>query len=41
MISPGCDKACVGCMGGGAARCKKCAPGFRSSGIKCIGEFYI
>ncbi|XP_056128482.1 protein disulfide isomerase CRELD1 [Rhinichthys klamathensis goyatoka] len=32
----GCDKACVGCMGGGAARCKKCAPGFRSSGIRCI-----
>lgn len=32
----GCDKACVSCMGGGAARCKKCAPGFRSSGMRCI-----
>lgn len=32
----GCDKACVGCMGGGAARCKKCAPGYRSSGLRCI-----
>lgn len=31
-----CDKACIGCMGGGPARCRKCAPGYRSSGMKCI-----
>lgn len=33
-----CDKACVGCMGGGSARCRKCAAGYRSSGMRCIGE---
>ncbi|XP_018968430.2 protein disulfide isomerase Creld1 [Cyprinus carpio] len=32
----GCDKACVGCMGGGPARCRKCAAGYRSSGMRCI-----
>ncbi|XP_007234522.1 protein disulfide isomerase CRELD1 [Astyanax mexicanus] len=32
----GCDRACVGCMGGGPARCKKCAPGFISMGVKCV-----
>ncbi|XP_016122973.1 cysteine-rich with EGF-like domain protein 1 [Sinocyclocheilus grahami] len=31
-----CDKACVGCMGGGPARCRKCASGYRSSGMRCI-----
>ncbi|XP_051957055.1 protein disulfide isomerase CRELD1-like isoform X2 [Xyrauchen texanus] len=32
----GCDKACTGCMGGGAAHCKKCAVGYRSSGMRCL-----
>ncbi|KAI7794948.1 protein disulfide isomerase CRELD1 [Triplophysa rosa] len=31
-----CDKACSGCMGGGPARCRKCAPGYRSSAMKCL-----
>ncbi|XP_036414983.1 protein disulfide isomerase CRELD1 isoform X3 [Colossoma macropomum] len=31
-----CDRACVGCMGGGPARCKKCAPGYTWSGVKCV-----
>ncbi|XP_066529076.1 protein disulfide isomerase CRELD1 [Hoplias malabaricus] len=31
-----CDRACVGCIGGGPARCKKCAPGYTSSGVKCV-----
>ncbi|KAM9759734.1 protein disulfide isomerase CRELD1 isoform 1-T2 [Menidia menidia] len=31
----GCDVACVGCMGGGPARCRKCAPGYRLTGSKC------
>ncbi|KTG32395.1 hypothetical protein cypCar_00026389 [Cyprinus carpio] len=34
----GCDKACVGCMGGGPARCRKCAAGYRSSGMRCIAS---
>ncbi|MBN3311846.1 CREL1 protein, partial [Atractosteus spatula] len=32
----GCDKACVGCMGGGPGRCKKCARGYRLAGAKCL-----
>ncbi|XP_066553720.1 protein disulfide isomerase Creld1 isoform X2 [Amia ocellicauda] len=32
----GCDRACVGCMGAGPARCKKCARGYRQSGAKCL-----
>uniref|UniRef100_A0A8C9S6E1 Cysteine rich with EGF like domains 1 n=1 Tax=Scleropages formosus TaxID=113540 RepID=A0A8C9S6E1_SCLFO len=32
----GCDQACVGCMGGGPARCKKCARGYRLVGAKCL-----
>lgn len=35
-----CDEACTGCMGGGPARCRKCAAGYRSSGMKCLGGFY-
>uniref|UniRef100_A0AAR2LQT7 EGF-like domain-containing protein n=1 Tax=Pygocentrus nattereri TaxID=42514 RepID=A0AAR2LQT7_PYGNA len=31
-----CDHACVGCMGSGPARCKKCAPGHTWSGVKCV-----
>lgn len=34
----GCDQACVGCMGSGPARCKKCARGFRLTGAKCLGK---
>lgn len=30
--------ACVGCMGGGPARCKKCAPGYTLTGSKCLGR---
>ncbi|KAK3566135.1 hypothetical protein QTP86_027436, partial [Hemibagrus guttatus] len=32
----GCDQACVGCMGSGPARCKKCARGYRLIGAKCL-----
>ncbi|XP_047203840.1 protein disulfide isomerase Creld1 isoform X1 [Girardinichthys multiradiatus] len=32
----GCDVACVGCMGSGPARCRKCAPGYRMIGSKCF-----
>ncbi|XP_071768697.2 protein disulfide isomerase CRELD1 [Centroberyx gerrardi] len=32
----GCDPACVGCMGSGPARCRKCASGFRLTGAKCL-----
>ncbi|XP_030062625.1 protein disulfide isomerase CRELD1 [Microcaecilia unicolor] len=31
-----CDKACVGCMGSGPARCKKCNKGYRRDGVKCL-----
>ncbi|XP_075893276.1 protein disulfide isomerase CRELD1-like isoform X2 [Nelusetta ayraudi] len=31
-----CDQACVGCMGSGAARCRKCAPGYTFMGSKCL-----
>lgn len=34
----GCDQACVGCMGSGPARCKKCSRGFRLTGAKCLGK---
>ncbi|TNN48263.1 Cysteine-rich with EGF-like domain protein 1 [Liparis tanakae] len=30
----GCDQACVGCMGSGPARCKKCARGYKLRGAK-------
>ncbi|XP_060787562.1 protein disulfide isomerase Creld1 isoform X2 [Neoarius graeffei] len=32
----GCDQACVGCMGSGPARCRKCARGYRLIGAKCL-----
>ncbi|KAA8590880.1 hypothetical protein FQN60_001823 [Etheostoma spectabile] len=32
----GCDQSCVGCMGSGSARCKKCARGYKLSGAKCL-----
>ncbi|XP_029358842.1 cysteine-rich with EGF-like domain protein 1 [Echeneis naucrates] len=32
----GCDSACVGCMGSGPARCRKCASGYRLTGSKCL-----
>ncbi|XP_029005800.1 protein disulfide isomerase Creld1 [Betta splendens] len=31
-----CDSACVGCMGSGSARCRKCASGYRLTGSKCL-----
>ncbi|XP_029989325.1 cysteine-rich with EGF-like domain protein 1 [Sphaeramia orbicularis] len=31
-----CDPACVGCMGSGPARCRKCADGYRVTGSKCL-----
>ncbi|XP_024915811.1 cysteine-rich with EGF-like domain protein 1 [Cynoglossus semilaevis] len=31
-----CDPACVGCMGSGPARCRKCALGYRLTGSKCL-----
>lgn len=37
-LCSGCDQACVGCMGSGPARCKKCARGYRLKGAKCLGE---
>ncbi|KAI4823354.1 hypothetical protein KUCAC02_011943 [Chaenocephalus aceratus] len=32
----GCDQACVGCMGSGPARCKKCSRGYKLKGAKCL-----
>uniref|UniRef100_A0A3Q3XH63 protein disulfide-isomerase n=1 Tax=Mola mola TaxID=94237 RepID=A0A3Q3XH63_MOLML len=32
----GCDQACVGCMGSGPARCKKCSRGYSLKGAKCL-----
>ncbi|XP_028679907.1 protein disulfide isomerase Creld1 isoform X2 [Erpetoichthys calabaricus] len=32
----GCDKACVGCMGSGPSRCKKCSKGYKMVGAKCL-----
>ncbi|CDQ97551.1 unnamed protein product, partial [Oncorhynchus mykiss] len=37
----GCDQACVGCMGAGPARCRKCAAGYRLTGAKCLGKWPI
>ncbi|XP_075039617.1 protein disulfide isomerase CRELD1 [Mixophyes fleayi] len=31
-----CDKACIGCMGAGSARCKKCNAGYYRDGAKCL-----
>ncbi|XP_053576913.1 protein disulfide isomerase CRELD1 [Bombina bombina] len=31
-----CDKSCIGCMGAGPARCKKCNKGFYRDGPKCL-----
>ncbi|XP_063766575.1 protein disulfide isomerase Creld1 isoform X1 [Eleginops maclovinus] len=31
-----CDSACVGCMGSGPARCRKCASGYTLTGSKCL-----
>lgn len=31
-----CDRSCVGCMGSGPARCRKCAAGYRLTGAKCL-----
>ncbi|XP_062398175.1 protein disulfide isomerase Creld1 isoform X1 [Sardina pilchardus] len=32
----GCDQSCVGCMGSGPARCKKCSRGYKLHGAKCL-----
>ncbi|KAM4722765.1 protein disulfide isomerase CRELD1 [Rhinophrynus dorsalis] len=31
-----CDKSCIGCMGAGPARCKKCSTGYYRDGAKCL-----
>ncbi|XP_064422389.1 protein disulfide isomerase Creld1 isoform X2 [Latimeria chalumnae] len=31
-----CDKACIGCMGAGPSRCKKCSKGYKMDGAKCL-----
>ncbi|KAM8930796.1 protein disulfide isomerase CRELD1 [Pelodytes ibericus] len=31
-----CDKSCIGCMGAGPARCKKCNKGYYRDGAKCL-----
>lgn len=31
-----CDKACIGCMGSGVARCKRCNIGYQRDGVKCL-----
>ncbi|XP_068763552.1 interleukin-17 receptor C-like [Struthio camelus] len=31
-----CSTACIGCMGAGPARCKKCNKGYRRDGAKCL-----
>lgn len=33
-----CAKACLGCMGAGPGRCKKCSRGYQQVGSKCLGE---
>lgn len=33
-----CSTACIGCMGAGPARCKKCNKGYQRDGAKCLGE---
>ncbi|CAB1354138.1 unnamed protein product [Coregonus sp. 'balchen'] len=35
-LPPGCDQACVSCLGAGPARCRKCATGYRLTGAKCL-----
>lgn len=37
-LSSDCDPACVGCMGSGPARCRKCASGYTLTGSKCLGN---
>lgn len=39
LFSSDCDSACVGCMGSGPARCKKCASGYRLTVSKCLGNY--
>ncbi|TEA42548.1 hypothetical protein DBR06_SOUSAS1610033 [Sousa chinensis] len=36
LPSPDCAKACLGCMGAGPGRCKKCSPGYQQVGSKCL-----
>ncbi|KAM6414030.1 protein disulfide isomerase CRELD1 [Rhynochetos jubatus] len=31
-----CSTACIGCMGAGPARCKRCNKGYRRDGAKCL-----
>lgn len=31
-----CAKACIGCMGAGPSRCKKCNKGYQRDGVKCL-----
>ncbi|XP_068108708.1 protein disulfide isomerase CRELD1 isoform X2 [Hyperolius riggenbachi] len=31
-----CDKACIGCMGAGSFRCKKCNAGYTWDGPRCV-----
>ncbi|NXA45243.1 CREL1 protein, partial [Nothocercus julius] len=31
-----CSTACIGCMGAGPARCKKCNKGYWRDGAKCL-----
>ncbi|XP_004835372.1 cysteine-rich with EGF-like domain protein 1 isoform X2 [Heterocephalus glaber] len=31
-----CARACLGCMGAGPGRCKKCSPGYQQVGSKCL-----
>lgn len=36
-----CSTACIGCMGAGPARCKKCNKGYWRDGAKCLGEWLL
>uniref|UniRef100_A0A1A8NUA4 Cysteine-rich with EGF-like domains 1 n=1 Tax=Nothobranchius rachovii TaxID=451742 RepID=A0A1A8NUA4_9TELE len=36
FLCKACDVSCVGCLGSGPARCRKCAPGYRLMGSKCV-----
>lgn len=38
LSSSDCSKACLGCMGAGPGRCKKCSRGYQQVGSKCLGE---
>ncbi|XP_073448065.1 protein disulfide isomerase CRELD1 [Aquarana catesbeiana] len=31
-----CDKSCIGCMGAGSSRCKKCNAGYYRDGARCL-----